>query len=643
MYQDFYHLRAEPFRLTPDPRYRYEHPSYVKARSYMRYAMDRGEGFVVITGRPGTGKTTLIEEFLSGQSEKGLVTARLVSTQMGTDDLIRMVAHGFHVETGDADRVSVLQRLSRFLMTNAEAGRRAALVIDEAQDLTRETLEALRMLTNLQHGPRSVLQIFLVGQEQLRRVVYGPGMEQLRQRILVATRLETLDAEQTRIYIQHRLQCAGGGDDPRFSERAVALIHAASEGLPREINKFCGRLLLHGSIEEKHALTAADVLEVLDELRHEQLVPLAEDAAASFGLDLSDTVEPPSAGAIPQPAASPGAAPLAENERPASEPEDDSTADDEPAGRTAPGFDPATSLAAVDETEPSTPDATAGAVPPVKKHRRLRTVLVVVLFALLIAVPTLWRQHGHPGGTPPNHGTGSEPVATPAPSKPPAEKPVQRPAPPPPINTSPAPSTANKPPAAPAPTRPTPPKPAAKPSAQPSQLPDKSDPATHRTATDAPTAIVPSAANHGADTASVKTAASAAPQSVPLASPLQPAPPAAATNSSIPPPATHIATLLDQARQALQDYRLTIPAGNNAAHYYRQVLQLEPDNTAATRGLKQVTSDYYMLIRRAIAAGDREHALQLLERARRVTPKNAKLDALQRQIEALPPAASTAQ
>ncbi len=248
----------------------------------MRHALHRAEGFIMITGRPGTGKTTLIHDLLRSLKPDQALVANLVTTQMTADDLIRLVAYSYNLDPEGADKVDVLIRLVHFLKKQHQQGRRPLLIVDEAQGMAEGALEELRLLTNIQSGGQQLLQIFLVGQEQLRDVVNAPSMEQLHQRMIAATHLDPLDCEDTEAYIKHRLRRVAWTGDPLISKEAYAMIQQHSQGIPRQINQICSRLFLHGSIEEKHRLGLADLRVVIDELREELLLPeeTAESAAA---------------------------------------------------------------------------------------------------------------------------------------------------------------------------------------------------------------------------------------------------------------------------------------------------------------------------------------------------------------------------
>ncbi len=273
MIQDFYALRSDPFRLSPDHAFCLRHPSFAKAEAYMEYALHQAEGFIMVTGQPGTGKTTLIDDLLARLQDQGLLAARLVSAQLEAMDLLRMTAFNFGIPVDGADKAEVLMNIQGFLADQVAQGRRPLLIIDEAQGLSLEAMEELRLLTNLRVNGRPILQIFLVGQEELRNLVLDPRMEQLHQRLIATCHLEPLDARGTAQYVLHRLRSAGWKGDPRLEAAVFPPIHRFSRGVPRRINLFCSRLLLHGALEARHHLTEADALAVLAELKSEHLSP----------------------------------------------------------------------------------------------------------------------------------------------------------------------------------------------------------------------------------------------------------------------------------------------------------------------------------------------------------------------------------
>jgi type II secretory pathway predicted ATPase ExeA len=237
----------------------------------MAYAFRRAEGFVMVTGQPGTGKTTLIGDMVNYLSGEDVVVANLVSTQLAEDDLLRMVGFAFNVKSQETDKSTILQQLeTRFLALHKEGGR-ALLIVDEAQDLSARAMEELRLLTNLQLGGNPLLQIFLLGQPELQNLVHDKQLEPVHQRIIAASHLEPLPQTEIRAYVEHRMRVVGWDNDPAISAAVYPIIHRFSDGVPRRINLFCNRLLLHGYVEQRHRIGVADAHAVAKELQTEQL------------------------------------------------------------------------------------------------------------------------------------------------------------------------------------------------------------------------------------------------------------------------------------------------------------------------------------------------------------------------------------
>ncbi len=269
MYETFYSLTGKPFQLNPDPSFLFSSKGHSSAYSYLKYGVFQGEGFIVITGEIGAGKTTLVRALLEELDRRRVVAAQLVSTMLDSDNLLRAVATAFGLSVRGEDKALLLAGLEAFLTSLVTQNKRALLVVDEAQNLTSQGMEELRMLSNFQLGDRALLQSFLIGQPELRDLMRAPTMQQLRQRIIASYHLGPMDKAETRAYIEHRLNHVGWKQDPQFDDEAFARIYEATGGIPRRINQLCNRLLLSGYLAEKHTLTAADADEVAKEIGSE--------------------------------------------------------------------------------------------------------------------------------------------------------------------------------------------------------------------------------------------------------------------------------------------------------------------------------------------------------------------------------------
>jgi putative secretion ATPase (PEP-CTERM system associated) len=269
MYESFYGFSGKPFQLNPDPSFFFGSKGHSSAYSYLKYGVFQGEGFIVITGEIGAGKTTLVRALLEELDPRQVVAAQLVSTQLEADDLLRAVATAFGLPVRGTDKAQLLATIEAFLTSLIAERKRALLIVDEAQNLSPRAMEELRMLSNFQLGDRALLQSFLVGQPELRDLLRGPSLQQLRQRVIASYHLGPMDEDETRGYIEHRLRRVGWKDDPSFEPAVFAVIHRATGGIPRKINLLCNRLLLAGYLAEKHAIGEGDVDTVVGEIRAE--------------------------------------------------------------------------------------------------------------------------------------------------------------------------------------------------------------------------------------------------------------------------------------------------------------------------------------------------------------------------------------
>ena len=285
MYPEFYGLTAQPFQLAPDARFFFESTVHRQAMAYLVYGLHHADGFIIITGEVGAGKTILVENLLSTIDRAGFVTAKIVTTQLAGDDLLHMVAAGFGIAKEGLAKGPLLQRISEFALAQHRNGKRVLLIVDEAQNLSFEALEELRMLSNIFFDRTMALQSFLLGQPQFRATLGSPRLEQLRQRVTAAYHLGPLGEGESRAYVEHRLRRADWKGDPHFSEDCFPLIHQRTGGVPRQINTLCSRLLLFGFLEELHSLTANAVEKVANDLREEIALVAAPPAVTHSPTD----------------------------------------------------------------------------------------------------------------------------------------------------------------------------------------------------------------------------------------------------------------------------------------------------------------------------------------------------------------------
>ena len=275
MYEDFYGFTGKPFQLSPDPAFYFGSKGHKSALSYLKYGVYQGEGFLVITGDIGTGKTTLVRALLNELDTREVVAAQIVSTQLDADDLLRSVATAFGIKARLDGKAQLIATIEAFLLMTFQEGKRALLIVDEAQNLGARSLEELRMLSNFQCGDHALLQSFLIGQPELRILMRSPLMEQFRQRVIASYHLGPLDQADTRAYVEHRLRFVGWKNDPEFAADAFVEIHRGTGGVPRRINSLCNRVLLAAYLSEKHVLDRSDISAAVTEIANEMGADLA--------------------------------------------------------------------------------------------------------------------------------------------------------------------------------------------------------------------------------------------------------------------------------------------------------------------------------------------------------------------------------
>ena len=268
MYEKYYGFKERPFQLTPSPNWFYASKLHKRALAYLQYGLSQGEGFIVITGDVGTGKTTIANQLVNQLNQDEIIAKQIVTSKLEPDDLIRMIASCFNLVVTEHSKASYLDAIYSYLKRLHAQHRRALLLVDEAQNLPLASIEELRMLSNFQFDGKPLLQSFLLGQNELNAIIQAPNMEQFRQRIIASSNLSAFQQEDTTAYIQYRLQQAGGNPS-LLTDDCYALIQRYSKGIPRKINTVMDRILLFGYLEECPLITSDSVQMVLEEISQE--------------------------------------------------------------------------------------------------------------------------------------------------------------------------------------------------------------------------------------------------------------------------------------------------------------------------------------------------------------------------------------
>ena len=288
MYDQFYGLSGRPFQLTPDPQFYFESATHRKALSYLGYGLAQGEGFIVITGEVGAGKSTLVGHLMQTIDKARLTAAHIVTSQLSGIDMVQMAAESYGIDTRGLDKAATLKAIENYLHAEARAGRRCLLIVDEAQNLSIDALEELRMLSNFQLGSSALLQIFLLGQPEFRDLIQNaPGLEQLRQRIIATHHLEPMEADEVEPYIVHRLSRAGWTGRPQMSADAFVVMYGETGGVPRKLNTLMNRVLLMGAVERVEKIDGGLVSAVVADLAgkpFEYEVPMSSRGEVSLSM-----------------------------------------------------------------------------------------------------------------------------------------------------------------------------------------------------------------------------------------------------------------------------------------------------------------------------------------------------------------------
>lgn len=276
MFDDFYGLTGRPFQLTPDPNFYFESATHRKALSYLGYGMAQSEGFIVITGEVGSGKSTLVAHLMQKIDREQMTVGQIVTSNLDGEELVHVAAQAFGLEVDGHDKATALGAIENFLHEEARAGRRTMLVVDESQNLSVEALEELRMLSNFQLGSHPLLQLLLLGQPEFKQVLaQHEELEQLRQRVIAAHHLEAMEPGELEPYIKHRLECVGWTGNPEFDQRVFAELYKATDGIPRRVNQVVTRLLLLGAVEQRTRIDNAMLTAVMQEMKGDNAFPEA--------------------------------------------------------------------------------------------------------------------------------------------------------------------------------------------------------------------------------------------------------------------------------------------------------------------------------------------------------------------------------
>jgi putative secretion ATPase (PEP-CTERM system associated) len=265
MYEEYYGFSERPFQLTPDPAFYYESVTHKKALSYLGYGLNQGEGFVVITGEVGAGKSTLVAHLKQKLDDDRMTVGEVVTSALDGEEMIHVAARSFGLDVTGGDKAADLAAIELFLHEEARNGRRTLLIVDEAQNLSIGALEELRMLSNFQLGSHPLLQTLLLGQPEFKQLLaHSDELEQLRQRVIAAHHLEPMQPGEIEPYVMHRLSRVGWNENPEIDGGIWVKLHKATGGIPRKVNQVMTRLLLLGAVEEQSVLEV-DMLEAVVE------------------------------------------------------------------------------------------------------------------------------------------------------------------------------------------------------------------------------------------------------------------------------------------------------------------------------------------------------------------------------------------
>jgi len=288
MYHRFFGLRENPFNVNPDPRYLYMTPQIREALAGLTYGIQNRKGFVLLTGEVGTGKTTLLNRLLDWLRVRQVASAFLFNTRLNVSEMFDFMMTEFEIPCESREKSQVLLRLNQWLLDRYRAGETAVLILDEAQNLSSEVLEEVRLLTNLETSTEKLLQIVLSGQPELEEKLRMPQLRQLRQRIILRCHTGPLSAEETSGYIAERLRIAGANGEPIFSNEAMEAVHKFSRGIPRVVNLLGEHSLIGAYAEGLRPVSARLVEEVANEFHLDEFAPDCSQEQAPNALSSAD-------------------------------------------------------------------------------------------------------------------------------------------------------------------------------------------------------------------------------------------------------------------------------------------------------------------------------------------------------------------
>jgi len=292
MYCEFFGLRTKPFELVPNPEFLYLSRTHTRALYYLDYGLREKAGFILLTGEIGSGKTTLIRDFIRKLNSR-MTISKVMNTKVNSEELISMINDDFGLEVKGKNKVTLLKELYDFLISEFMRGSHSLLIIDEAQNLTPELLEEVRLLSNLETDNAKLLQIILIGQPELKKTLSLPGLQQLTQRISIKCHLFPLTRVETEEYILHRLERAGNREAVCFAEESFDIIHHFSKGIPRLVNTICDFLLLSAFVEETREIDTEMVQEIVGDLAFENLDWGTDGAQDTIGAHSDDAASQP--------------------------------------------------------------------------------------------------------------------------------------------------------------------------------------------------------------------------------------------------------------------------------------------------------------------------------------------------------------